>query len=135
MKKALLFAVAALTMSVASMAQEMKTYENKAFSINYPADWEVTWDGDSFVNIASADDNIRFDATFNEVDQTLVRDDYAMVRSIYTDEDDGSQSVMVWFIMISTEPQGFSGSINCPIEHANDAIDFLVCMLATLSPK
>ena len=160
MKRILLFAVAAV-IGLAALSQEMKTYENKAFSIDYPADWVVTWDGERFVNIANADDgDIRFDVNFNEegpkktelqtcvdnwvymqkshghrVDQTLVKEDYALVRTIKTDEDDGSQSVEVWFIMISAEPQCFSGSINCPIEQANNVLDILVKMLATLSPK
>lgn len=160
MKKLLLLVVAMLTFGLASHAQDVKTYENKAFSIDYPADWEVTWDSDSFVNLASADEEIRFDVSFNEIgptkaqlqecvdnwvymkenqghkiDQKLVKDDYALVRSIETDKDDGSQNVMVWFVMISSEPQGFSGSIQCKFERANEALDILVAMLATLSPK
>lgn len=160
MKKLLLLVVAMLTFGLASHAQDVKTYENKAFSIDYPADWEVTWDSDSFVNLASADEEIRFDVSFNEIgptkaqlqecvdnwvymkenqghkiDQKLVKDDYALVRSIETDKDDGSQNVMVWFVMISSEPQGFSGSIQCKFERTNEALDILVAMLATLSPK
>ena len=69
------------------------------------------------------------------VDQKLVKDDYALVRSIQTDEDDGTQTVEVWFLMISQEPQCFSGSIKSPIGRANEAIDILVEMLATLSQK
>ena len=70
-----------------------------------------------------------------QVDQKLVKDDYALVRSIETDEDDGTQTVVVWFLMITEEPQCFSGSIQSPIERANEAIDILVEMLATLSQK
>ena len=151
----------ALAFGLASQAQEVKTYENKAFSIDYPADWEVTWDSETFMNLANADDNIRFDISFSEegptkeqlqqcvdnwvymkeckgyeVDQKLVKDDYALVRSIETNEyDDTLTTVVVWFIMISTEPQCFSGTIQSDLEHANEALDTLVNMLATLSPK
>ncbi|MBQ2235466.1 MAG: hypothetical protein II428_01960 [Muribaculaceae bacterium] len=160
MKKLLLLVVAMLTFGLASHAQDVKTYENKAFSIDYPADWNVTWDGDTYMNMESADGKITFNICFNEqgpmksqlkqavdnwvsmqegqghkVDQKMVKEDYALVRSIATDEDDGEQTVSVWFIMISTEPQGFSGSIDCGIEHANEALDTLVALLATLSPK
>lgn len=161
MKRLLLFTFTVLAMSVAAFALEMKTFENKAFSIGYPANWEVTWDDDESLNVADEDGIITFNITFNErgpmkaelqqcvdnwvymkkdnqghkVDQTMVKDDYALVRSIETDESDGSQNVEVWFVMISSEPQGFSGSINCPIEHANEAMDILVEMLATLEPK
>ena len=69
------------------------------------------------------------------VDQKLVKDDYALVRSIETDEDDGPQKVVVWFIMISIEPQCFCGSIQSDLQHANEALDILVNMLSTLSPK
>ena len=160
MKKLLLFAVTVLALSMAAHAQDVKTYENQAFSIDYPADWEITWDSYKFVNMASADGVIRFDVSFNEegpmksqlqecadnwvsmkqgqghkVDQTLVKDDYALVRSIETNKDDGTQTVLVWFIMISLEPQCFTGTISCPFERANEAIDILANMLATLSPK
>ena len=160
MKKFSLFVMILLTWSLATSAQNVKTYENKAFSIDYPADWEVTWDSETFVNLASADEVITFDVSYNEVgpkktelqecvdnwvymkesngnkvDQKLVKDDYALVRSIDTDEDDGTQTVMVWFIIISTEPQCFSGSIQSDYEHANDALNILVKMLGTLSPK
>lgn len=161
MKRLLLLAMTVLAMSVSALAVEMKTFENKAFSIGYPADWQVTWDSDDVLNVADADEVITFNITFNElgpmksqlkeavdnmvymkehsldqkVDQTLVKDDYALVRSIQTDEDDGSQTVEVWFIMISSEPQGFSGSINCPIDRGNEAMDLLVEMLSTLEPK
>ena len=112
------------------------------------------------MNVASEDDEIRFDVTYNDmgplksqlqqavdnwvymkesnghkVDQKMVKDDYALVRSIETNEDDGTQTVVVWFLMITQEPEGFSGSIQSPIERANEAIDILVEMLATLSQK
>lgn len=160
MNKLLLLAVAIFTMSMSAHAQETKTYENQAFSIDYPADWEITWDGNKFVNMASADEEIRFDVGFNEegptkaqlqecvenwismkegqghkIDQKLVKEDYALVRSIETNKDDGTQNVMVWFIMISSEPQCFCGSIQSKPERANEAIDILVNMLATLNPK
>ena len=150
----------ALTLGLTSQAQEVKTYENKAFTIDYPADWEVTWDSETFMNLANADGDIRFDISFSEsgptkeqlpkcvdnwvymkesqghvVDQKLVKDDYALVRSIETDEDDGPQKVVVWFIMISIEPQCFCGSIQSDLQHANEALDILVNMLSTLSPK
>ncbi|MBR1551134.1 MAG: hypothetical protein IJ632_02295 [Muribaculaceae bacterium] len=44
-------------------------------------------------------------------------------------------SVVVWFLMITTEPQCFSGSIQSPLSRANEAIDTLVEMLATLEQK
>ena len=44
-----------LTIGLAAHAQELKKYENKAFSIEYPADWEVTWDGNSFMNLENPD--------------------------------------------------------------------------------
>ena len=160
MKNFLLLAVTIFTLSFTAHAQETKTFENKAFSIDYPASWEVTWDDDECLNLADANEDIKFDITFNErgpmktqlkecvdnwvymqeshgnkVDQKLVKDDYALVRSIETDEDDGEQTVMVWFIMISSEPQCFSGSIKSDREHANEALDTLVKMLATLNPK
>ena len=160
MKRIIMLAFMALTLGLASQAQEYKTYENQAFSIDYPADWEVTWDSESFMNLASPDESIKFDITFNEVgptkeqlqecvdnwvymkenngnvvDQKLVKEDYALVRSIDTDEDDGTQTVVVWFIMISTEPQCFSGSIQSDYEHADEALNILVKMLGTLSPK
>ena len=160
MKKIVLFALMVLTISLAAHAQELKKYENKAFSIEYPADWEVTWDGNSFMNLENPDEDIQFNITFNEqgpmkselqecvdnwvymkeshghkVDQKMVKDDYALVRSIETDEDDGTQTVVVWFLMITKEPEGFSGSIQSPIDRANEALDILVQMLATLSQK
>ena len=152
--------VALLALSIAVHAQDVKTYQNKAFSIEYPANWQVTWDGDTYVNIATDDYAITFSCTFNEmgptksqlkeavdnwvymtqsngatVDQKLLKDDYALVRSIMTDDEDGTKTVEIWYIMISTEPQGFSGSIKCPIDRGNEAQDVLVSMLATLSPK
>ncbi|MBP5688050.1 MAG: hypothetical protein J6X22_05330 [Muribaculaceae bacterium] len=160
MKNLLLLAMTLLTFSVAAQAQDYKNYENKAFSIDYPADWEITWDSYKFVNMASADGDIRFDISFNEegpmkaqlqecvtnwelmkegqgheIDQKLVREDYALVRSIETDKETGIQNVVVWFIMISLEPQCFTGTMQSPLEKANEALDILVNMLATLSPK
>lgn len=160
MKNIFLFAVTVLTMGLAAHAQDVKTYENQAFSIDYPADWEITWDSYKFVNMASADGDIRFDISFNEegptkaqlqecaenwalmqkgqghkVDQKLVKEDYALVRSIETSKEDGKQTVVVWFLMISCEPQCFTGTIKSPFERANEAIDALVNMLATLNPK
>ena len=160
MKKTVMLAVMALMLGMASNAQEVKTYENKSFSIEYPADWEVTWDGDTYMNLANADETIRFDISFNEmgptkeqlkecvdnwvymqeskghkVDQKMVKEDYALVRTIETDEDDGTQTVVVWYLMISSEPQGFSGTIQSDFDHANEAVNTLVKMLATLNPK
>ena len=82
-------------------------------------------------------DNWEYMKTSNghQVDQKLIKDDYALVRSIETDEDDGTQTVVVWFVMITQEPQGFSGSIQSPMSRANEALDILVEMLATLSQK
>lgn len=150
----------ALMVSLVSTATDFKTYENEMFTISYPADWEVTYESDDCMNVATEDGEIRFDVTYNErgpmkdqlqmavdnweymktsnghkVDQKLVKDDYALVRSIETDEDDGTQTVVVWFVMITKEPEGFSGSIQSPINRANEAIDILVEMLGTLSQK
>ena len=55
MKKIFLFALMVLTIGLAAHAQDLKKYENKAFSIEYPADWEVTWDGNSFMNLENPD--------------------------------------------------------------------------------
>lgn len=66
MKKIFLFALMVLTIGLAAHAQELKKYENKAFSIEYPADWEVTWDGNSFMNLENPDEDIQFNITFNE---------------------------------------------------------------------
>ena len=160
MKKALMILLMALMVNIVSMATDFKTFENEMFTISYPADWEVTFYGDDWMNVATDDDEIRFDVTYNEcgpmknqlqeavdnwvymkeshghqVDQKLVKDDYALVRSIETDEDDGTQTVVVWFLMITKEPQGFSGSIQCPLSRANEALDILVEMLGTLTQK
>lgn len=160
MKRLSFFIAMVLVMNLVGFATDFKTYENKAFSIGYPADWEVTWDSNTFVNLASADEEIRCDISFNEsgpmkielqttvnywvsmkegqghkVDQTKVMDDYALVRSIETNEDDGTKTVVVWFLMISSEPQCFCGTINSPYERANEALNILVEMLATLNPK
>ena len=160
MKKILTIWLMALMVSLVSTATDFKTYENEVFTINYPADWEVTYESDDCMNVATEDGEIRFDVTYNErgpmkdqlqmavdnweymktsnghkVDQKLVKDDYALVRSIETDEDDGTQTVVVWFVMITQEPQGFSGSIQSPMSRANEALDILVEMLATLSQK
>ena len=160
MKKILLFLLMALLVNLVSTATDFKTFENEKLTISYPADWEVSFYGDDWMNVASPDDEIRFDVTYNDmgpmksqlqeaadnweymktgsghkVDQKLVKDDYALVRSIETDEDDGTQTVVVWFLMITNEPEGFSGSIQSPIGRANEAIDILVEMLATLSQK
>ena len=160
MKKILLFLLMALMVNLISTATDFKTFENEKLKISYPADWEVSYYGDDWMNVASPDDEIRFDVTYNDygptksqlkeaadnweymktsnghkVDQKLVKDDYALVRSIETDEDDGTQTVVVWFLMITKEPECFSGSIQSPISRANEAIDILVEMLATLSQK
>ena len=160
MKKALMILLMALMVNLVSMATDFKTFENEMFTISYPADWEVTYESDDCMNVATEDGEICFDVTYNEcgpmknqlqeavenwvymkeshghqVDQKLVKDDYALVRSIETDEDDGTQTVVVWFVMITKEPEGFSGSIQSPISRANEAIDILVEMLATLSQK
>jgi hypothetical protein len=160
MKKILLFLLMALMVNLVSTATDFKTFENEKLKISYPADWEVSYYGDDWMNVASPDDEIRFDVTYNDygptksqlkeaadnweymktsnghkVDQKLVKDDYALVRSIETDEDDGTQTVVVWFLMITKEPECFSGSIQSPISRANEAIDILVEMLATLSQK
>ena len=160
MKKILLFLLMALIVNLVSTATDFKTFENEKLKISYPADWEVSYYGDDWMNVASPDDEIRFDVTYNDygptksqlkeaadnweymktsnghkVDQKLVKDDYVLVRSIKTDEDDGTQTVVVWFLMITKEPECFSGSIQSPISRANEAIDILVEMLATLSQK
>lgn len=160
MKKALMITLMAVIMCLSSAATDFKTYENEIFSIGYPSDWEVTYEGDDCMNVATEDGEICFDVTYNErgpmknqlqeaadnweymkkgsghvVDQKLVKDDYALVRSIETDEDDGTQTVVVWFLMITQEPQCFSGSIQSPMSRANEAIDILVEMLATLTQK
>jgi hypothetical protein len=160
MKKVLMIILMALMVNLVTMATDFKTFENEVFTISYPADWEVTYESDDCMNVATDDDEIRFDVTYNErgpmkdqlkmaadnwefmktsnghqVDQKLIKDDYALVRSIETDEDDGTQTVVVWFVMITQEPQGFSGSIQSPMSRANEALDILVEMLATLSQK
>ena len=160
MKKTLMITLMALIVSLSSAATDFKTYENEIFSIGYPSDWEVTYESDDCMNVATEDGEIRFDVTYNErgpmknqlqeaadnweymkksnghvVDQKLVKDDYALVRSIETDEDDGTQTVVVWFLMMTQEPQCFSGSIQSPMSRANEAIDILVEMLATLTQK
>ncbi|MBO7608959.1 MAG: hypothetical protein J6S96_01990 [Muribaculaceae bacterium] len=162
MKRTLMLSLASLVISMFALAQDFKTFENEAFSIGYPSDWAVTWYGDTYVNIVNddGDGDIRFDVTFNDegpmksqlqacvdnwvymkesgghkVDQKMVKEDYALVRSIETDEDDGTQSVEVWFLMISLEPECFTGSMKCPFEKANEALDILVNMIATLSPR
>ena len=160
MKRVLTVLLMALMVNLVSTATDFKTFENEKLTIGYPADWEVTYEGDDCMNVATEDGEIRFDVTYNErgpmkdqlqmavdnweymktsnghkVDQKLVKDDYALVRSIETDEDDGTQTVVVWFVMITKEPEGFSGSIQSPINRANEAIDILVEMLGTLSQK
>ena len=160
MKKILMILLMALMVNLVSTSTDFKTFENEKLKISYPADWEVSFYGDDWMNVASPDDEIRFDVTYNDygptksqlkeaadnweymktsnghkVDQKLVKDDYALVRSIETDEDDGTQTVVVWFLMITKEPECFSGSIQSPISRANEAIDILVEMLATLSQK
>ena len=160
MKKALMILLMALMVNLVTTATDFKTFENEKLKISYPADWEVSYYGDDWMNVASPDDEIRFDVTYNDygptksqlkeaadnweymktsnghkVDQKLVKEDYALVRSIETDEDDGTQTVVVWFLMITKEPECFSGSIQSPISRANEAIDILVEMLATLSQK
>ena len=160
MKKALMILLMALMVNLVTTATDFKTFENEKLKISYPADWEVSFYGDDWMNVASPDDEIRFDVTYNDygptksqlkeaadnweymktsnghkVDQKLVKEDYALVRSIETDEDDGTQTVVVWFLMITKEPEGFSGSIQSPISRANEAIDILVEMLGTLSQK
>ncbi len=150
----------ALMVNLVTTATDFKTFENEKLTISYPADWEVSFYGDDWMNVASPDDEIRFDVTYNDygptksqlkeaadnweymktsnghkVDQKLVKEDYALVRSIETDEDDGTQTVVVWFLMITKEPECFSGSIQSPMSRANEAIDILVEMLATLSQK
>ena len=150
----------ALMVNLVTTATDFKTFENEKLTISYPADWEVSFYGDDWMNVASPDDEIRFDVTYNDygptksqlkeaadnweymktsnghkVDQKLVKEDYALVRSIETDEDDGTQTVVVWFLMITKEPECFSGSIQSPMNRANEAIDILVEMLATLSQK
>lgn len=160
MKKELMILLMALMVNLVSTATDFKTFENEKLTISYPADWEVSFYGDDWMNVASPDDEIRFDVTYNDygptksqlkeaadnweymktsnghkVDQKLVKEDYALVRSIETDEDDGTQTVVVWFLMITKEPECFSGSIQSPMSRANEAIDILVEMLATLSQK
>ena len=156
MKKALMILLMALMVNLVTTATDFKTFENEKLKISYPADWEVSFYGDDWMNVASPDDEIRFDVTYNDYGPTksqlkeaadnweymktsnghkLVKDDYALVRSIETDEDDGTQTVVVWFLMITKEPEGFSGSIQSPISRANEAIDILVEMLGTLSQK
>ena len=160
MKKALMILLMALMVNLVATATDFKTFENEKLTISYPADWEVTFYGDDWINVTSPDDEIRFDVTYNDygptksqlkeaadnweymktsnghkVDQKLVKEDYALVRSIETDEDDGTQTVVVWFLMITKEPECFSGSIQSPMSRANEAIDILVEMLATLSQK
>ena len=160
MKKELMILLMALMVNLVTTATDLKTFENEKLTISYPADWEVTFYGDDWMNVASPDDEIRFDVTYNDygptksqlkeaadnweymktsnghkVDQKLVKEDYALVRSIETDEDDGTQAVVVWFLMITKEPECFSGSIQSPMSRANEAIDILVEMLATLSQK
>lgn len=160
MKKLLLFVVTLLVMGTSTYATELKTFETEAFSIGIPIDWEVSFYGDEWMNAASEDDEISFNIMFNKegpmknqlqaavdnwvymkeshghkVDQTMVKDDYALVRNIETNEDDGTQTVEVWYLMISSEPQCFSGTIISSYGRANEAVGILVEMLATLSPK
>lgn len=160
MRKVFMMMLVALITSVNMPATDFKTYENKLFTIGYPADWEVTYEGDECLNVASWNGEIRFDVTYGDdgplmsqiqevadnwaymkeshghkVDQKMVREDYALVRSIETDEDDGSKTVYVWFIMMIRDKQCFTGGIQSPFSKANESLDLLVEMLATLSPK
>lgn len=160
MKRLFFIATTILVMSLQALALDFQNFENDAFSISIPADWEIGFYGDDWMNAATEDNAINFNITFNEqgptkaqlqeavdnwvymkerdgnkVDQKLVKEDYAMVRSILTDEDDGTQTVEVWYLLITDEPQGFSGSINSSFERANEAVDILVEMLATLKSK
>ena len=66
MKKALMILLMALMVNIVSMATDFKTFENVMFTISYPADWEVTFYGDDWMNVATDDDEIRFDVTYNE---------------------------------------------------------------------
>lgn len=160
MNRLLLFISGVAVACAAAFAADLKPFETKAFAISIPADWEVSYYGDEWMNASDADDEISFNIAFNDqgptkaqlqeavdnwvymmeshgnkVDQKMVKDDYALVRAIITDEDDGTQSVEVWYLMISSEPQGFSGTITSTMERANEALDILVAMLATLEPK
>ncbi len=150
----------AMLACLSSYAVDFKTFESKLFSIGYPADWDVTYESDECLNVSTEDDSIRFNVTFNDygplkselqqavdnwvymkeshghkVDQKLVKDDYALVRTIMTDEDDGSKTVEVWYLMITHDRKGFSGTIESSLSRANEAIDTLVEMLATLKEK
>ena len=58
MKKIFVFLLMALMMNLISTAADFKTFENEKFTIGYPADWEVTYYGDDWMNAASADDEI-----------------------------------------------------------------------------
>lgn len=66
MKKALMISLMALIVSLSSAATDFKTFENEIFSIGYPSDWEVTYESDDCMNVATEDGEIRFDVTYNE---------------------------------------------------------------------
>ena len=160
MKRLFFIAAAILVMSLQVSALDFQNFENEKFSISIPADWEIGLSGDDWMNAGTEDNEITFDITFNEkgptkdqlqeavdnwvymkeshsnkIDQKLVKEDYALVRCIITDEDTGAQTVEVWYLLITDEPQGFSGSINSSYERANEAVNILVEMLATLKAK
>ena len=63
MRKALMFSLMALMVGLSAAAADFKTFENEKFTINYPADWEVSFYGDELVNITTEDDEIRFDVS------------------------------------------------------------------------
>lgn len=161
MKRLIFIAAAILVMGIQAIAIDFQTFENEKFSIGIPADWELGLSGDDWMNAGNADNDISFNITYNEqgptkaqlqeavdnwvymkesrqsckVDQKIVKDDYALVRSITTDEDDGTQTVEVWYVLITDEPHGFSGSIDSSYERADEAVNLLVEMLATLQEK
>ena len=91
MKRTLMIVVMALTLCMVSHAQEYKTYENRAFSIDYPADWEVTWDSETFVNLASADEVITFDISYNEVGPKKTELQECVDNWVYMKESNGNK--------------------------------------------